>query len=81
MARSIFNPLLAVPRSAGRWAGAQRSMRASRSDSLPLFERRERSEQSEFGSAAPRTSIAGCPQGHGQWGALLLPTSLVEQEK
>ena len=55
-------PLLAVPRSAGRGAGAQRSMRASCSDSLPLFERRERSERSEFGSAAPRPSIAGCPQ-------------------
>ena len=39
MARMGFNPLLAVPRSAGRGAGAQRSMRASCSDSLPLFER------------------------------------------
>ena len=67
-------PLLVVPRSAGRGAGAQRSMRASCSDSLPLFERRERSEQSEFGSAAPRPSIAGCPKGHGQWGRLSLPT-------
>ena len=74
MARVGFNPLLAVPRSAGRGAGAQRSMCASCSDSLPLFERRERSEQSEFGSAAPRPSIAGCPKGHGQWGRLSLPT-------
>ena len=68
------NPFLAVPRSAGRGAGGQRSMPASCSDSLPLFERRERSECSESGSAAPRPSIAGCPKGHGQWGRLSLPT-------
>ena len=75
------NPLLAVPRSAGRGAGGQRSMPASCSDSLPLFERRERSECSEFGSAAPRPSIAGCPQGHGQWGRLSLPTFFGEAKK
>ena len=62
MARGSLTSPLAVPRSAGCGAGAQRSMRASCADSLRLSERRERSEQSEFRSAAPRTSIAGCPQ-------------------
>ena len=75
MARAGFHPLLAVPRSAGRGAGGQRSMPASCSDSLPLFERRERSERSEFGSAAPRPSIAGCPEGDTASGAAFsLPT-------
>ena len=51
------------------------------SDPLPLFERRERSECSEFGSAAPRPSIAGCPQGHGQWGRLFFGYFLLAEQK
>ena len=48
------------------WGGrGSAACRASCSDSLRLFERRERSEQSEFRSAAPRPSIAGCPQRSG----------------
>ena len=50
------------------WGGRSEAC-ASCSDSLPLFERRERSEQSEFGSAAPRPSIAGCPEGDAASGA------------
>ena len=75
------NPFLAVPRSAGRGADGQRSRPASCSDPLPLFERRERSECSEFGSAAPRPSIAGCPQGHGQWGRLFFGYFLLAEQK
>ena len=45
------------------WGGrGSAACRASCSDLLRMFERRERSEQSEFRSAAPRPSIAGCPQ-------------------
>ena len=48
------------------WGGrGSAACRASCSDSLRLFKRRERSEQSEFRSAAPRPSIAGCPQRSG----------------
>ena len=59
------------------WGGrGSAACRASCSDSLRLSERRERSEQSEFRSAAPRPSIAGCPEakrrGHGQRGRLFL---------
>ncbi len=59
------------------WGGrGSAACRASCSDSLRLFERRERSEQSEFRSAASRLSIAGCPaakrRGHGQRGRLFL---------
>jgi hypothetical protein len=50
MARADFNSPLAVPRTAGRGAGAQRSMRASCSDSLRLS---ERSAKREASSAAP----------------------------
>ncbi len=75
------NPLLAVPRSAGRGAGGQRSMPASCSDPLPLFERTERSECSESGRAAPRPSIAGGPQGHGQWGRLFFGYFLLAEQK
>ena len=46
----FLNSPLAVPRSAGRGAGAQRSMRASCSDLLRLS---ERSAQREASSAAP----------------------------
>jgi len=45
-----------------RRAGAAQHAHASWSDLLRLFERRERSERSEFRSTAPGTSIAGCPQ-------------------
>ena len=59
------------------WGGrGSAACRASCSDLLRMFERRERSEQSEFRSAAPRPSIAGCPEakrrGHGQRGRLFL---------
>ena len=48
------------------WGGrGSAACRASCSDLLRMFERRERSEQSEFRSAAPRPSIAGCPQRSG----------------
>jgi hypothetical protein len=43
----------------GSWPRAQR---ASSTDSSRLFERRERSEQSEFGDVATRPSIAGKPE-------------------
>ena len=63
------------------WGGRSEAC-ASCSDSLPLFERRERSEQSEFGSAAPRASIAGCPAGDTASGAAFLCLlSLAEQRK
>ena len=45
-----------------RRAGAAQHAHASWSDLLRLFERRERSERSEFRSTAPGTSIAGCPK-------------------
>ena len=45
------------------WAAQQ--AHASCSDSVRLLERSERSERSEFRSAAPRPSIAGCPQRSG----------------
>ena len=72
-----------LPHRSGRaekrraWGGrGSAACRASCSDSLRLSERRERSEQSEFRSAAPRPSIAGCPEakrrGHGQRGRLFL---------
>ena len=68
------------------WGGpGSAACRASCSDSLRLFERRERSEQSEFRSAAPCPSIAGCPEakrrGHGQWGRLSLVTFFGETKK
>ena len=45
------------------WGGrGSAACRASCSDLLRMSERRERSEQSEFRSAASRPSIAGCPQ-------------------
>jgi hypothetical protein len=45
------------------WGGrGSAACRALCSDLLRMSERRERSEQSEFRSAAPRPSIAGCPQ-------------------
>ncbi len=47
--------------SEGRERALQDAL-SSRSSLLRLFERRERSEQSEFRSAAPRSSTAGCPQ-------------------
>ena len=48
------------------WGGrGSAACRASCSDLRRMFERRERSEQSEFRSAAPRPSIAGCPQRSG----------------
>jgi len=43
-------------------AWAAQHVQASCTDSLRLSERRERSEHSEFRSAAPRPSITGCPQ-------------------
>ena len=55
----------ATPRSAGRVARAPACRRASSSDSSPLSERRERSEQSEFGDGAMRPSIAGQPRAAG----------------
>ena len=58
------------------WGGrGSAACRASCSDLLRMFERRERSEQSEFRSAAPRPSIAVArseAEGHGQWGRLFL---------
>ena len=60
------------------WGGrGSAACRASCSDSLRLFERRERSEQSEFRSAAPRPSIAGCPQRSGGTRPVGSPFSLV----
>ncbi len=58
-----FSPLWTCrgAQSEGRAMALQDAM-ASRSDSLRLFERRERSEQSEFRSAASRSSTAGCPE-------------------
>ena len=58
------------------WGGRGRAAcRASCSDSLRLSERSAQA-RSEFRSAAPRPSIAGCPEakrrGHGQWGRLFL---------
>jgi len=44
------------------WARALQDALASCSDSLQLFERSERSDRSEFCSATPRSSTAGCPQ-------------------
>ena len=68
------------------WGGrGSAACRASCSDSLRLSERRERSEQSEFRSAAPRPSIAGCPEakrrGHGQWGRLFFGYFLLARQK
>ena len=65
------------------WGGpGSAACRASCSDSLRLSERRERSEQSEFRSAAPCPSIAGCPKGHGQRGRLSFAYfSLAKQRK
>ena len=60
-----FGSALPSGRAEKRRAGGGRgsaACRASCSDSLRLSERSERSEQSEFRSAAPRPSIAGCPQ-------------------
>ena len=60
------------------WGGrGSAACRASCSDSLRLFERSERSEQSEFRSAAPRPSIAGCPQRSGGTRPVGSPFSLV----
>ena len=68
------------------WGGrGSAACRASCSDSLRLSERRERSEQSEFRSAAPRPSIAGCPEakrrGHGQRGRLFFGYFLLARQK
>ena len=68
------------------WGGrGSAACRALCSDSLRLFERRERSEQSEFRSAAPCPSIAGCPEakrrGHGQWGRLFFGYFLLARQK
>ena len=62
MARADFPSPLDVPRSAGRGAGAQRSMRASCSDSLRMS---ERSAKREASSAAPPRARASqvAPQG------------------
>ena len=81
-----------LPHRSGRaekrraWGGrGSAACRASCSDLLRMFERRERSEQSEFRSAAPCPSIAGCPEakrrGHGQWGRLSLVTFFGETKK
>ena len=60
------------------WGGrGSAACRASCSDLLRMFERRERSEQSEFRSAAPRPSIAGCPQRSGGTRPAGSPFSLV----
>ena len=61
-----FNPLW-VRRGAQRvgCANAAQDAFASCTDSLPLFERRERSERSEFGSGTLPASTAGCPQRSG----------------
>ena len=60
------------------WGGrGSAACRASCSDLLRMFERRERSEQSEFRSAAPRPSIAGCPQRSGGTRPVGSPFSLV----
>ena len=57
---------------------------ASCSGLLRLSERRERSEQSEFRSAAPRPSIAVArseAEGHGQWGRLFFGYFLLARQK
>ena len=60
------------------WGGrGSAACRASCSDSLRLSERREHSERSEFRSAAPRPSIAGCPQRSGGTRPAGSPFSLV----
>ena len=61
-----FNPLW-MRRGAQRAGCANAAQHAFAwcSDSLPLSERRERSQQSEFGSGTPPASTAGCPQRSG----------------
>ena len=56
----------AAPAAGDLWSAEQRSFgvganeeSASSSDSLPLFERSERSERSEFGSATPKRAAQG----------------------
>ena len=76
---------LRLRRGACGVARAAQHARASWSDSRGLFERRERSERSEFHRAPRKRCDAGLPrseaQGSQTWGRFLLPPFLVRTRK
>ena len=75
MARVDFTPFWPCREAQGVGRARSEAWAVAWAESVPLLGRRGRSEQSEFGSAAPRTSIAGCPEGDTASGAAFsLPT-------
>ena len=86
MAR-IVSPIPSVraEKRSGRGARGQRSMPTLRDLTGRSCLSGAAQQQSEFCGRTPTASIAGCPaakrRGHGQWGALLLPSFLVRARK
>ena len=86
MAR-IVSPIPSVraEKHSGRGARGQRSMPTLRDLTGRSCLSGAAQQQSEFCGRTPLASIAGCPaakrRGHGQWGALLLPSFLVRARK
>ncbi len=82
---SGFLSPLAVPRSAGRGAGAAAQHAALRALTRCGCLSGAAQPRSEFRSAAPGPSIAGCPvakrRGHGQWGRLFFAYFLLAEQK
>ena len=86
MAR-IVSPIPSVraEKHSGRGARGQRSMPMLRALTGRSCLNEAPKARSEFCGRTPLASIAGCPaakrRGHGQWGALLLPSFLVRARK
>ena len=87
-AKGLDGSALSALLSGGDMAQIEAYANGSRKDIATyerLFERRERSEQSESRSPAPCPSIAGCPEakrrGHGQWGRLFFGYFLLARQK